>query len=221
MIRVLIVDDHAVVREGLRLLLETLGEFSVVADTADGRAAIELARQLRPDVVVMDFAMNGMNGADATRLVREACPEVRVVMLSAYGSHEHVAHALEAGASGYVLKESAGREVAEAIRVVRSGRRFLSSRLNAAEIDLYLRRTTRPTSSPFALLSPREREVLQAIAEGRTNAEVAEALGVSVKTIETHRARIMDKLGVTTFADLVKISVQHGVTPPTMNPVVD
>ena len=213
MIKVMVADDHGVFRDGLRVFLQLVDGISVVAEASDGNEAVRLAVEHRPDVILMDLAMPNLNGIEATRSILAQRPHTLVVMLSAYGSYENVAHALEAGAVGYVLKESGGREVVEAIRAVRTGRRFLSPTLNGEEIDQYLRREANKPSGPFGLLSSREREVLQGVVEGRTRAEVAMALGVSPRTVETHRTRIMQKLGVRTIAGLVKLAVQHGVTP--------
>lgn len=208
-IRVLIVDDHAVVRDGLQALLTKAEDLQVVGVAGNGREAIEQAQRARPDVVVMDIGMPELDGVEATRRLREKCPESRVLILSMHLSSEHVARALHAGALGYVLKESAGEEVAEAIRAVSAGRRYLSHRLSDLMIDDFLRDGVKV--SPLDRLSLRESEVLKWVVEGHTNADIAERLALSVKTVETYRARIMRKLGVKDTVDLVKFAMRHGI----------
>lgn len=208
-IRVLIVDDHAVVRDGLQALLTKAEDLQVVGVAGNGREAIEQAQRARPDVVVMDIGMPDLDGVEATRRLREKCPESRVLILSMHLSSEHVARALHAGALGYVLKESAGEEVAEAIRAVSAGRRYLSHRLSDLMIDDFLRDGVKV--SPLDRLSLRESEVLKWVVEGHTNADIAERLALSVKTVETYRARIMRKLGVKDTVDLVKFAMRHGI----------
>ncbi|MGH8707569.1 MAG: response regulator [Burkholderiales bacterium] len=208
-IRVLIVDDHAVVRDGLQALLAKAEDLQVVGVAGNGREAIEQAQRARPDVVVMDIGMPELDGVEATRRLREKCPESRVLILSMHLSSEHVARALHAGALGYVLKESAGEEVAEAIRAVSAGRRYLSHRLSDLMIDDFLRDGVKV--SPLDRLSLRESEVLKWVVEGHTNADIAERLALSVKTVETYRARIMRKLGVKDTVDLVKFAMRHGI----------
>ena len=208
-IRVLIVDDHAVVRDGLQALLAKAEDLQVVGVAGNGREAIEQAQRARPNVVVMDIGMPELDGVEATRRLREKCPESRVLILSMHLSSEHVARALHAGALGYVLKESAGEEVAEAIRAVSAGRRYLSHRLSDLMIDDFLRDGVKV--SPLDRLSLRESEVLKWVVEGHTNADIAERLALSVKTVETYRARIMRKLGVKDTVDLVKFAMRHGI----------
>jgi DNA-binding NarL/FixJ family response regulator len=208
-VSVMLADDHAVVRDGLRALLEGGNDLQVVAVAGNGREAVAEALRLRPDIVIMDIAMPELDGVEATRRIVERCPETRVLILSMYLSAEHIYRALQAGAQGYVLKESAGEEVVDAIRALRAGKRYLSHRITETVIDDYLREGT--NVSPLDSLSLRERDVLQLVVEGRTNAAIAQALSLSPKTVETYRARIMKKLKVKDTVELVKFSMRHGL----------
>jgi DNA-binding NarL/FixJ family response regulator len=213
-IRVLLVDDHAVVRDGLRFLLEAGGNITVVGEAADGRQAVRQVQALLPDVVVMDIAMPELNGIEATEQIRQACPSTQVVILSMYATKEHILRALRAGANGYLLKESAGQEVVDAIRAVRAGRRYLSQSIAETVIDDYVHeRQAPPAQSPLERLSSREREVLQLVVEGKSSTEIAEILYLSPKTVETYRSRLMQKLGLSDLPSLVKFAIQHGLTP--------
>ena len=209
-IRVLIADDHAVIRDGLRYLLEAQGDMTVVGDAADGRQAVRLVQQVCPDVVVMDIAMPELNGIEAALQIQAACPQVQVIMLSIHSTAEHVARALQAGAQGYLLKETAGTEVAAAVRAVHAGHRYLSAKIAETVIDDYVRH---PAASPLDRLSPREREILQLVAEGKSSARIAEVLSLSVKSVETYRARLMQKLGLGDLPSLVRFAIQQGLTP--------
>ncbi len=214
-ITVFLADDHAVVRDGLRLLLGTHGDIEVIGDAANGRDAVTKVSQMCPDIVILDIAMPELNGLEAAQQIRDLCPSTQVIILSMYSTSEHVFRALEAGARGYLLKESAGTEVADAVRAVYGGRLYLSPTITDLVVDDYLQQQGRSESrSPLARLSPREREVLQLVVEGKTNAEVAEILAFSVKTVETYRSRIMRKLGISDLPSLVKFAIQHGITPP-------
>ena len=208
-VSVMLADDHAVVRDGLRALLEGGNDLQVVAVAGNGREAVAEALRLRPDIVIMDIAMPELDGVEATRRIVERCPETRVLILSMYLSAEHIYRALQAGAQGYVLKESAGEEVVDAIRALRAGKRYLSHRITETVIDDYLREGT--NVSPLDSLSLRERDVLQLVVEGRTNAAIAQALSLSPKTVETYRARIMKKLKIRDTVELVKFSMRHGL----------
>ena len=208
-IKVLIADDHAVVRDGLQALLARAEDFQVVGIAGNGRDVIEQAQRTHPDVVVMDIGMPELDGVEATRHLREKCPESGVLILSMHLSSEHVVRALQAGARGYVVKESAGEEVVEAIRAVAANRRYLSHQISELMIDDFLRDGV--MVSPLDRLSLREAEVLRMVVEGDTSAAIADRLSLSVKTVETYRARIMRKLGIRDTVELVKFAMRHGV----------
>jgi DNA-binding NarL/FixJ family response regulator len=209
-IAVLLADDHAIVRDGLKTLLEAQPDLRVVGEAANGREAVGTAAQLRPDVVVMDISMPDMNGVEAARRIHAARPETRIVMLSMHGNAEHVYRALEAGATGYLLKESAGAELVTAIRAVHAGRRYLTEKVNELVIAGYLGENR--AGSPLESLSKRERDILQHIVDGRNNRETAELLHISIKTVETYRSRMMRKLGIRDVTELVKFAIGHGLT---------
>jgi len=212
-IRVVLADDHAVVRDGLRLILETEGDISVVGDVSDGREAVRMARSLSPDVVVMDIAMPGLNGIDATQQMADIDPCPAVVILSMHSTAEYVFRSLRAGARGYLLKESAGRDVANAVRAVHSGRRYLSEKIAAIVTDDYLsRRAASDSKGPLEALSGREREVLQLVVEGKSSAEIAKTIHLSRKTVDTYRSRVMEKLGIDNLPGLVRFAIAHGLT---------
>ena len=208
--RVLLADDHAVVRDGLRALLEHVGDFEIVGVAGNGRDAVAQALRLSPDVVVMDIAMPELDGIEATRRILEKCAGTKVLILSMYLSSEHLHRAMHAGARGYVLKESAGDEVVDAVRAVQAGKRYLSHKISETMIDDYLRDGVR--MSPLDSLSLRERDVLQLVVEGQTNNAIAAKLSLSPKTIETYRTRIMRKLKVHDTVELVKFAMRHGLT---------
>ncbi|HVY64601.1 MAG TPA: response regulator transcription factor [Gammaproteobacteria bacterium] len=210
-IRVLVADDHEIVRAGLTALLEGAPDIDVVGAARSGWEAVQKAEDLRPDVVLMDIAMPELNGIDAAALIRDRQIPVRVIVLSMLSSSEYVFRALEARVDGYLPKDSAAAELVAAIRVVNQGRRYLGEAVRHIVLDP----TSRSQSSPLERLSARERRVLQLVAEGHTSAEIAQALQLSPKTVDSYRARIMTKLGVDNLSALVKFAVQHGVTPPT------
>lgn len=207
-IRIVIADDHGVVAEGLKHLVEAQSDMEVVSLAVDGREAVRQARELQPDVVLMDLSMPELNGADATRAILERDPKCRVIVLSMYSEREYVRRALKAGAAGYVVKRSAAKEVVEAIRAVYAGQRYLSPRVADVVIDDY---AGDGAEDLLSKLSQREREVLQLLAEGRTGAQIAERLSLSQKTVETYRARLVEKLGIRDVAGLVRFAIQRGI----------
>jgi len=209
-IKVFLADDHAVVRDGLRCLLEAQGDIHVIGDAANGREAVRQVRELKPDVVLMDIAMPELNGIEATVQVRHACPEVRVLILSMHSSLEHVREALKAGARGYLLKRCAGVEVVEAVRAVYAEGAYLSQTIAGSLIADYAR-DPQP-NSPLDALTRRERQILQLIVEGKSNFEASQSLFLSQKTVETYRSRMMQKLGVTRLPQLMRFAIQHGIT---------
>ena len=208
-IRVLIADDHGVVADGLRSLIDAEADMDVVGCAPDGRDAVRKAMKTKPDVVVMDNAMPVLNGTEATHLICTQRPATRVVMLSMYADPLHVRRALQAGAMGYVLKKSAAREVVEAIRAVHGGRRYLSGSLVEGAIDQLASCTE---THPLDRLSVREREVLQMLAEGHSVTDIAATISLSPKTVETYRARMMEKLDLDGLASLIRFAIRHGVT---------
>lgn len=213
-IRILLADDHAVLRDGLRLLLGGQADLEVVGEAADGRAAVRQAQALTPHVALVDIAMPDLNGIEATRRIREAAPATRVIVLSMHSAPGHVLRAFQAGALGYLLKESAGSEVVEAIRAVHAGRRYLCREISGSVVDALLARAAGPEAEdPLGRLTAREREILQLAAEGQSNLQIAEALGLSPRTVESHRAHLMEKLGLPNLAALVRFAIQHGLTP--------
>ncbi len=212
-VTVFLADDHAVVRDGLRLLLETQPDIAVVGDAADGREALRKIQQLGPDIVLLDIAMPELNGIDAAYQITQLNPETKIIILSMHATTEHIFQALTAGARGYLLKESAGAEVVQAVRTVQTGQRYFSQKISDRLVDDYLlQRSTTPVESPLTRLTPREREILQLVVEGRSSAEIANILTLSQKTVETYRSRLMQKLEISDLPTLVKFAIQHGLT---------
>lgn len=208
-LRILIADDHAVMRQGLRALLSSAGDIEVVAEARTGREALARAIELAPDVVIMDVSMPELNGLEAARRLRERCPATRVVMLSMHADLEYVYRAFAAGADGYLLKESAVDEIIAAVRAARSGRRYVGAGI---DLDGGLHDVVRKALSPLESLSGREREVLQLVAEGHTSADIARMVSLSPKTVETYRSRVMRKVGAKDLPALIKFAIQHGLT---------
>jgi DNA-binding NarL/FixJ family response regulator len=215
-LRILIADDHEVVRAGVRSLLESQPDCEICGEAATGRQAVALAQQLKPHVAILDITMPELNGLEAARQILKTVPDVRVLVLSVHESEELVREILDAGAHGYVLKSDAGRELTAALDALRNHETFFTSRV--AQIALRAYRDKKPAGDvptpSGGVLTPREREVLQLLAEGRINKEVASALGISVLTVDTHRANIMHKLGVHSVAELVHYAVRHKIITP-------
>jgi len=207
-VQVLLADDHRIVRESLRPILEGQG-FHVVAEAADGREAVRLAHELRPDVAVLDVGMPLLNGLDAARAIHQACPRTRTIILTMHPEDAYVLQALQWGVRGYVLKSQAVADLVRALREVCRGTVYLSPSVSGTVVEAY--REKRDLADP---LTPREREVVQLIAEGRTTKEVASLLGVSVKTAESHRTNVMQKLGVHETAGLVRYAIRRGLIEP-------
>jgi DNA-binding NarL/FixJ family response regulator len=211
--RVLIVDDHRIMREGLRALLGKQGAYLVVGEAEDGRKAVELAARLRPDVVIMDLTMPGLNGIEATRQIVAANPGMKVIALSIHSDRRFVRQVFEAGATGYLLKEGAFEELARAIHTVADGRAFVSPGIAGVLIDDLVRRMAgKETPAGVRALSGREKEVLQLLAEGKSTKEIAAILQVGGKTVETHRRQIMLKLQLDSIAELTKYAIREGLT---------
>ena len=211
-IRVLVADDHAIVREGLGIMLGNQPDMEVVGLATNGREAIRMVDQYQPDVAVMDISMPELNGIEAIQQMLPGHPRMKVIVLSIHETKPYVYRALKAGAKGYLIKETAGLEVVDAVREVYRGERYLSQRIADVLTDISLPRLENSgETSPLAQLSPREREILQLVAEGKTSQEIAERLSISSKTVDTYRSRLMRKIGVEDMAGLIKFAIQHGV----------
>jgi len=212
-VRMIIADDHLLMREGLRSLLENEERFSIVGEADNGQEAVELARKLMPHLVVMDVSMPDLNGIEATRRILEENPNIKVVALSGHSNMVFVREILDAGASAYVLKSRAYEDLIRAVDEVMAGRKYLTPDIAAGVVSEYVELSSSSGKDPaFVMLTPREREVLQQLAEGRSTKEMADALSVSVKTVETHRRNIMEKLNLHTVAALTKYAVREGLT---------
>ncbi len=213
-ISVLLADDHTVVRDGLRYLLEAEPDIEVVGDAANGREAVKLVTHLKPDIVIMDITMPELNGIEATYQICQLCPSTGIIILSMHANTMHIARALEAGAQGYLIKESAGIEVVEAVRAVNAGHNYLSQAVSDKVVSDYVsQKRALGYKSPLESLSAREREVLQLVVEGKSSAEIAGILNLSPKTVESYRSRLMQKLDIGDIPSLVKFAIQQGLTP--------
>ncbi len=211
-VRILLADDHTVVRKGLRLLLENVPEFQVIADAANGRDAASLAEQHRPEVVVMDVAMPILNGIEAARQIVAKLPNTAIVFLSMHSDESYVLRALKAGARAYLLKDSAEYDLIQAVKAVSEGKAFFSPAISKMLVEDYMRQMKeRGVEDSFELLTPREREVLQLLAEGKNNKEAASLLNLSLYTVETHRSNIFQKLNLHSQAELILYAIRKGV----------
>lgn len=213
-VRVLIVDDHDLMRRGIRMVLETEPDLEVVGEAASGEEAVRLASRLEPDVVIMDISLPGISGIEATRLLRAASPQVRVLGLTIYEDEGYVRALLRAGGDGFIVKRSAAQELVRAIRAVVSGRAVLDPHITRSVVEAYIARTpeaAEPQADPF---TPREREILVMAAGGMTNARIARELHISIKTVQTHRAHIMEKVGAHDRIDLVRYAIRQGWLTP-------
>jgi two-component system response regulator NreC len=208
-VKIVIADDHMIMRDGLRHMLEKEPGLEVVAEAKNGREAVQLVKQLRPDILIMDITMDDLNGMDATRLIMDSELGTRVIALSMHADKRFVAGMFESGAMAYLLKDCAYDELLQAIRQVMSGRTYLCSMISGVVIRDYIQRMRKNEPS---LLSPREKEILQLLAEGSTTKRIADQLQVSIKTVETHRQHIMDKLKIFSIAELTKYAIKEGIT---------
>lgn len=212
MISVFLADDHTLVRDGLKFILESETDIRVIGAAGDGKTAVRECLRQKPDVILMDIAMPTINGIEATAQILRQEPSLKVIILSMHETRQHILNALKAGASGYLLKESAGEEVIQAVRAVVQGRRYLSQRIAERILDDYLSlQEMVEHKDPLEKLSERERQVLKLVVEGKSNPEIAQTLFLSVKTVETYRSRIMAKLEINDLPTLVKFAIQHGL----------
>ncbi|MBC8471039.1 MAG: response regulator transcription factor [Planctomycetes bacterium] len=211
-ISILIAEDHAIVREGLRSLIEKQPDMEIVCEAEDGRTAVQRVREFLPDLVIMDITMPNLNGVEATRQIINEFPQVKVIALSIHSNRRFVADMLGAGATGYILKECLFDELVQAIQAVAAGESYLSARIMGIVVEDYIKRLTTVADSPLSSLTSREREVLQLIAEGNTTKQIALELHVSTKTIEANRRQIMEKLDVHSIAELTKYAIREGLT---------
>ena len=210
---IVLADDHPVVRQGLRAVLEAEKDFRLIGETGDGLEAVRLIERLQPDVLMLDLMMPGLGGLEVTRQVSQRSPRTRVVILSMHADEAYVLEALKNGATGYVLKESSADDLVRAIREVAAGRRYLSPPLSERAIETYVQRARDGSLDGYESLTPREREVLHLAAEGHHNPEIAARLFISSRTVEVHRANLLRKLGLRTQTDLVRYALKRGILP--------
>lgn len=211
-IRIVLADDHKLFRDGLRSMLDAQPNLAVVGEAGDGQIAVKLAKELQPHIILMDITMPDLNGIEAARRIAAEFPQVQVIILSMHSDRRYIIEALKAGARGYLLKDSALEEVVNAISECRAGKVYLSTKISDFVINDYINLAKTGESSAYSILSAREREVLQMLAEGKTTKEIAGQLVVSVKTIETYRKQIMDKLDLHSIAELTKYAIREGLT---------
>jgi DNA-binding NarL/FixJ family response regulator len=213
MTTIVLADDHHLVREGLRALLEAEADLSVVGEAADGLAAVQIVERLQPDMLIVDLMMPDLNGLEVTRHVSQYMPNIYVIVLSMHANEAYVLQALRNGASGYVLKESRADELVHAVREVISGRHYLSPPLSERAIEIYVEKSQSATLDPYETLTTREREILHLTVQGHSATEIASRLSVSPRTVETHRANLMRKLDLHTQTDLIRYALRRGIIP--------
>lgn len=210
--KVLLVDDHEIMREGISALLRRHSDMEIVGQASDGRTAMEMAKQLKPDIVIMDIGMPNLNGIEATRQMISEYPQIKIMALSAHSDGAIVAKMIKAGAAGYMLKDSAFAELVDGLNTITSGKTFLCSKISRVVFSDYINILTNPKTDSSDDLTVREREVLQLVAEGHTTKEIAQMLNLSTKTIDSHREHIMEKLGIRNVAGLTKYAIREGLT---------
>lgn len=208
-IRILLADDHKIVRQGFRLILAQQADLEVVGEASNGREALELAERLKPDVVILDIAMPVVNGVEACRSIRQQCPECNILVLSMHKDAPYVRETLRAGARGYLLKDAIDRDLVTAVRAVARGEAFLSPAISSTVLEDYQKHV----SDPLDQITPRERQLLQMLAEGKTSKDIATELDISVYTVDAHRSRIMKKLKLRSIGELVRFAIQRGLIP--------
>ena len=211
--RIVLADDHPVVRHGVRSLLQTDADLAVIGEASDGIETVQMVEKLLPDVLVVDLMIPGLNGLEITRQVRQRSPGTRVIILSMHANEPYVLEALKNGASGYVLKDSSGTDLIQAIRTVAAGQRYLSPPLSERAVEAYMMKSQESSYDAYEGLTDREREVLQLAAEGLSNPDIAGRLSISPRTVETHRANLMRKLGLKTQTDLIRYALKRGILP--------
>jgi DNA-binding NarL/FixJ family response regulator len=210
---IVLADDHHIVRQGLRALLEAEADFQLVGETGDGLEAVHLAEQLHPEVIIIDLMMPNINGLEATRQISSCCPQTHIVILSMHADEAYVLEALRNGAEGYVLKNSSADDLIRAVREVIAGRRYLSPPLSERAIEVYTKKAQDSPLDPYEKLSNREREVLHLAAAGHSSSEIATMLSISPRTVETHRANMMHKLDLGSQTDLIRYALKRGIIP--------
>lgn len=211
-IKILLVDDHQILRDGIRSLVKGYDDMEVIGEAADGREALDMVEKLSPDVVIMDISMPDLNGIDATRMIINEAPDIKVIALSMHHDKQFVSEIFKAGASGYLIKDSAFDELEHAIRIVMSGQTYINPQIASLVVESLVNQSVTPNPKSFSLLTEREREVLQLIADGKSTKQIAIDLNVSSKTIESHRRQVMGKLNVRSVADLTKFAIREGLT---------
>ena len=214
MTRILLADDHDIIRRGLKELLETHAGWEVVGEASSGRQAVELAVKLHPDIAILDLTMPELNGLEATRQIKKALPKTAVLIFTMHENENLIRDVLTAGALGYVLKSDAARHLTNAVEALIQHKPFFSAKVSEAVLDGYLKAGREESSTTTEPLTPREREIVQLLAEGKSNKEVADTLGISTKTIETHRATIMRKLELKSFAEMVRYAIRNNIIQP-------